>query len=261
MENGLESSGCCCFDPNEYFELIDPSETDDLRFLRQTAAVVVREVPLETSNKTSIDTTRIYMAGHSNGCITSFAMAAVHSDLVAAVGCHAGGLNTPLAENYSPTPIWMVIGTADPDILYEGSTTFPYYPGSETMHSTFVEANECATTDEVRVESNGGNTYTEFQGTSCKEGADVVLIALDDVGHSPYYGDESNDVPDGKGEPVTLDTTQMAWDFVKSYSLADAPNLDDAPTVLADDPSSSSSRKLTVCVTLILSMITINLSR
>ncbi len=271
MENDVSTTGCCCTQPDDpsYLEPFEPSITDDLTFLRQTAAVVVREIPIETSNLLSIDTKRIYMAGHSNGCITSLSMAAIHSDLVAAVGCHAGALVTPFAENYVATPVWMAIGTADPEINYNGSdTSFPFFLGAESMHLKFTEANECLDTVENQAaKTNSGlNSYTEFVSSNCNEGANVVLVALDDVGHSPYLGDESSDVPDMGGEPVTLDTTQMAWDFVKSYSLVNAPILDDAPPVLLtaeesndDDPSSSSCRSMAICVSLILSMITINL--
>lgn len=252
---------CCCSEPGIIeTSSFDPSLTDDLRFLRQTAAAVVRDVPVMTSNQTAIDTKRIYFAGHSNGCMISLAMAAVHSDLVAAVGCHAGTMLTPFAQDYIPTPIWMVIGTADPLVSYNGGSNHWWnwmYPSSATMFSLFATANQCNFTATQVIDPAPGsnaNTYSMFEGTSCKDDANVVLLALDDVGHNPYLDDNSEDVPNGIGQPVTLDTTQMAWDFVKTHSLKDVPNLDDVPP---DEAPTSSSYKMTVCSTFILSIATI----
>lgn len=250
---------CCCTEPGTIkISEFDPSLTDDLRFLRQTAAVVVRDVPLMTSNQTLIDTKRIYFAGHSNGCMTSLSMAAVHSDLVAAVSCHAGTMLTPFAQDYIATPIWMVIGTADPLVSYNGGNNNFWwswmYPSSETVFSLFANANQCNFTDTQIVNPAPGsnaNKYSRFKGTSCKDDANVVLLALDNVGHNPYLGDSSEDVPIGIRQPVTLDTTQMGWDFMRTHSLKDVPNLDDLPI---GEVSTSSSYKKSVCVTFMLSI-------
>ena len=66
-----------------------PADLDDADFLRQVAANVVASSAMEG---VTVDTNRLYVAGHSNGCMMAQAMAALQSDLVAAVCCHASSL-------------------------------------------------------------------------------------------------------------------------------------------------------------------------
>ena len=100
------------------------SATDDPSFLRQVAALTVRDVPLKTSNEATIDTRRIYMAGHSNGCMAAIATATLHSDMVAAVGCHAGTALAAFPDSYKPTPMWLVHGMEDDTVSFDGDDFF-----------------------------------------------------------------------------------------------------------------------------------------
>eukprot|EP00980_Cylindrotheca_fusiformis_P020945 scaffold7970_cov118-Cylindrotheca_fusiformis.AAC.1 len=126
LENGTASPPCCCVKGSEAV----PND-DEGPFLRQIAAVLSRDIPIQTSGSVTIDTKRIYMAGHSNGCITSLYMAAQFSDMVAAVGCHSGTGVSPFPDTYNPRPIAMIHGKADSAIGYDKSlrlfSTMPGY--------------------------------------------------------------------------------------------------------------------------------------
>lgn len=179
------------------------------------------------------------MAGHSNGCISAIAMATLNSDMVAAVGCHAGVAIAPFPDSYIPTPVLIVIGTSDLVVNYNGDETFL---SSVSVHSLIASANGCTDSNENQVvNSSPLNNYMELTSSSCDNNATVVLVAVENVGHSPYLGYEestSESVEEGT-DVTTIDTTQMAWDFVKSHSLAVAPILVApilvAPPVLDED--------------------------
>mmetsp|Transcript_15780 Transcript_15780/g.25598 ORF Transcript_15780/g.25598 Transcript_15780/m.25598 type:complete len:256 (-) Transcript_15780:277-1044(-) len=166
------------------------------------------------------------MAGHSNGCISAIAMATLNSDMVAAVGCHAGVAIAPFPDSYIPTPVFIVIGTDDLTVNYNGNENFL---SSASVHSLIASANGCTDSNENQVVNSSSplNNYTEFTSSSCDNNATVVLVALENVGHSPYLGYEESTMQSVEEGTVvtTVDTTQMAWDFVKSHSLAVAPIL------------------------------------
>lgn len=211
--SGITAAPCCCY------KGFQPAVTDDANFLREVAAVIVRDVPKETSNAVTIDTKRIYMAGHSNGCMAAISMATLHSDLVAAVGCHAGTALTIFPDSYMPTPMFMVHGTADRLVPYNGSDDFLSAPSA---YALIADANGCTEHTDIRKLDESTNNYTEFTSTSCANNSTVVLFSIDDVGHVPYLGFPA--IEEGT-LPTKVDTTQLAWDFVKSYSLAVAPEL------------------------------------
>ena len=219
-DEGTPAAPCCCSTFRGY---TDADDTDDITFLRNVAVSAIKDVvPKETSNMVSIDSKRIYMAGHSNGCISSMAMAAVHSDLVAAVCCHAGAAQTAFPADYQPTPVWVAHGTADRIINYNGMDMFNgrYHTfGAHETHDVFAEANGCTTEKTIKV-NDSGNTGTRYISEDCKNDATVELFAIDDVGHSPYFGQGGF-----TAAAVEIDTTQLAWDFCSQHSNEVEPEL------------------------------------
>ena len=100
----------------------------DVGFLR-TLVTTTR-----STYNTTIDPSRVYFAGHSNGCMMAQRMAVAASDLVAAVGCHSGwlmtgstGSATPSAPTgYVPRSVMVVTGLSDRVVPYAQSN---YWPG------------------------------------------------------------------------------------------------------------------------------------
>ena len=214
--SGNVAKQCCCFVDDE------PTVNDDATFLRNVAATVVQSMPTDTSGEATIDATRIYMAGHSNGCMASIAMATLNSDVVAAVGCHAGAAIAPFPDEYTATPIMMIHGTLDEDVSYNGSDL---YLSTSTAYSLIADANGCNANSEMRKEDASTNNYTTYTSSLCTDNSTVVLVALDDVGHNPYEGFE-NVAPLEEGTvPTKIDTTQIAWEFVSAHSSTVAPEL------------------------------------
>lgn len=118
------NAGRCCSAASQ-------DNIDDVGFLRRVAT------SLQSSH--GVDLTRVYFAGHSNGCMMSQRMAYDASDLVAAVSCSSGYLMatpTPGRETglvggsfsdisvpstYVPVPVLTVHGTEDSVVPWDPS--------------------------------------------------------------------------------------------------------------------------------------------
>eukprot|EP00980_Cylindrotheca_fusiformis_P007880 scaffold1677_cov122-Cylindrotheca_fusiformis.AAC.8 len=238
LENGTTSPSCCCEKDDEPI-----STFYDGPFLRQIAAVLSRDIPDQTSGNVTIDTKRIYMAGHSNGCMTSLSMAAQYSDMVAAVGCHSGTGISPFPEgNFIPRPIATVHGAIDMVIGYDTKVD-QLFTALETYDAISTTYN-CTTFNETPLSNEANDTATKRVMTDCSNNATVVMYVVDQVGHFPFPGDYTMFGEPGV-EPMEFDTTKWMWDFLKQYSLEEAPDLvvtaysDDDASPSADDGSSS----------------------
>jgi len=263
--NDVTAAPCCCFESADATAIVSPSEEpNDPLFLRMVIDSVVESFENNETNENndeepenenenendqgttmmiSIDRSRVYMAGHSNGCMASLTMAAMHSDVVAAVCCHAGTLLTPFPSNYSPVPIWMAHGMKDTTVAFNGSTLVDFAPfgsigfwSTEDVVNYIANKNECEDEDEdelvLLAEDNTTTTATTvgttFKRTNCTNNADVELVALLESGHLPYYmsPDDNKYVsllgPGAQGiiadETTVVDTTALAWEFCSSYS-------------------------------------------
>jgi hypothetical protein len=210
------SFSCCCNIDNNFDE-IDSTFTNDGDLMRLMAKTAVEQIPAYTGGVVTVDTTRIYLAGHSNGCINSLSTAALHSDMVAAVCCHAGVSITPFAEDYSAVPVWLAFGGKDFEFP---PTEFP--PASRVL-SSYGDKNGCDATETVLpVSVNGAEVGTVTTRSNCDNGADVSFLALPDSGHSPYLNSSEDSV---SASVTTLDTSKMAWEFCSRFSKSEAPDL------------------------------------
>ena len=224
-DNGNKADQCCCRFRGEF---TDSELTDDTTFLRNVATSVMQDViSEETSNSVTIDSKRIYMAGHSNGCIASIAMGTIHSDLVAAVCCHVGVAQAPFPASYQATPMWVVQGTSDALIPYDGRD---FTLSAQESYENIANANGCTSSKTTDV-ANGDSTGRLFTSEGCVNNASVEVLTLDSVGHFPYYNEN---IRDEGSVPTLIDTTQLAWDFCSRHSLDDPPTA--TPTV-APTPS------------------------
>merc|ERR1712176_252731 len=163
----------------------------------------------------SVDSDRVYMTGHSNGCVAGLSMAALYSDTVAAVCCHAGALVTPFAQDYSPVPIWLVHGTDDATLPYGGAVLVEALGSIRNLGfwsvpditSYLQKQNKCSSSRTTAME--GGSVTT----AECADNATVEVVTLDNVDHFPFP-----DLTWPGRTSTTVDTTAMAWDFCSQHS-------------------------------------------
>lgn len=234
--NNITTAPCCCQNFLDAESAFNDPKPDDPLFLRMAIDKVIEDVGADVANNVSIDRSRVYMAGHSNGCITSLAMAALYSDAIAAVCCHAGAVVTPFdpATYNSPVPIMTVHGLLDDTIAFDGVRAIPpflfpgqqrgFWPVLDTL-DYLSDANGCQDADTLDIEGDttvpdDNVAATLYRKTNCDKGADVQLLAIKEAGHVPYSG--SSDLGDDVVS-TAIDTTALAWEFCSSHTKSQPP--------------------------------------
>ncbi len=141
-----------------------------------------------------VDPNRIYASGHSNGGGMVDRLACELADRIAAIGTISGAYQS--SRNCSPArpvPVFAIHGTADTIIPYEGIPAWA---------SAWAERNGC---DPEPVEIPHNVLIGEKKWSNCRDGADVVLYTIVDLGH-----DWTHDL---------INFGQTIWDFFEQHPL------------------------------------------
>ena len=232
------------------------NNADDVGFLREVVAQVAAAHP--------VDTTRIYVTGHSYGCMMAQRFLAQASDLVAAVACFAGALTlandlgvSPLAKlssEYTPRPLMVIHGNADAVVPYEPAAAIfgafspdsPYSAlGAEGNLALWGGYNGCPG---LKATETPNDNYTLHE-IDCN-GIVSALVEVAGVGHHPFYnvgGVVSGTAHYGvTGQTTTapFDTTQLAWDFLKTASINNPPPPPSPAPPSSPPPASKACKRL-----------------
>ena len=165
----------------------------------------------------SVDQSRIYLTGWSNGCSLSQKLANENSDVFAAMACMSYYLLEDPNPNYSPIPIMEIHGLLDQIILYSNDAI--HLPNLEAQEHgaiqnllLWAEMNEC---EGNLPDSNSPSALYSIQTfTNCGNETEVSLVTLYAADHNPY--EESFDIFSGNGG--TVDTNGIAWNFLSRFS-------------------------------------------
>jgi polyhydroxybutyrate depolymerase len=180
----------------------------DKSFFAELLAYLQRQI--------SIDPTRIYATGFSDGGAVANALACEMSDTFAAVapvsGFHGDLDNCAINR---PVSVLAIHGTADPLIPYEGR------PGEiAPVHlwlAAWAERNGCDPVSQVE-ELDRGLTVETWG--DCDGGATVVLYTRpggDHVWPGSAAGEEL------EGRPAELNATDLIWEFFEAHPRRDIP--------------------------------------
>jgi polyhydroxybutyrate depolymerase len=157
----------------------------------------------------SIDSTRIYVTGHSIGSMTTYHMAAELSDRIAAVGPVAGQMTLEAIDPVRPVPIIYFHALNDQSVPINGGMTGcgPVPPVEEVI-DIWIGINGCNPVPDTIYNEDG---VIGRKWAAVSNNADVILYTLPSGGHD---------------WPVNLiSATDVMWDFFLSHPL------------LSDDPS------------------------
>ena len=194
------------------------------------------QVVAQVSVAHPVDATRVYVTGHSYGCVMAQRVLAQASDLVAAVACFSGQHTlandlgvfplTELSSEYTPRPLMIIHGTADqtlPYVPYDYSG--PYLSlGAEKNLALWGGYNGCP--GDAATETPKDN-YTLHE-IDCN-GVVSALVEVPGVGHYPLYNvggvvsGLAHYKATGQTTTASFDTTQLAWDFLKTASINNCP--------------------------------------
>jgi polyhydroxybutyrate depolymerase len=189
-----------------------PDLMKDVRFISELIDTLERSY--------NIDSTRIYANGLSNGGGMSFVLSCTLSDRIAAVGMVAAAQTLPWSSCTDPRPVPMIAfhGTADPDVPYNGGSTWISprpFPSTPKWAANWAQRNRCG---ENPVESRVAPDVTRRAYTNCADDADVVLYTIQGGGHT---------WPGGTPLPKwfvglttrSIDATSLMWSFFSEHPL------------------------------------------
>jgi polyhydroxybutyrate depolymerase len=203
-----------------YIKAASDMGTDDVGFLATL---------IENLEQTySIDTSRIYLTGHSNGGMMTDRMAAEHPELFAAVApvsSSIGGKATPQSPPYTiPTPSQPVTvirthGLQDQNVLYNGGYSQSgfqvgeRYDDSENQSTTFwINNNKCQNSPAITNSTNGLITMERFTGG--QNTTEVVLVTINGENH--FWENMNRAVQSEQFNGGSL--SEMIWNLLKEYA-------------------------------------------
>jgi Poly(3-hydroxybutyrate) depolymerase len=191
---------------------LGPDLIKDVRFISELIDT------LET--RYNIDPTRIYANGLSNGGGMSFALSCTLSDRIAAVGMVAAAQTLPWSwcTDHRPVPMIAFHGTADPDVPYNGGSTWisaKPFPSTPKWAANWARRNRCGANP---VESRVASDVTRRAYTNCADEADVVLYTIQGGGHTWPGGTPLPKWFVGR-TTRSIDATGLMWSFFSEHPL------------------------------------------
>ncbi len=192
-----------------------------------------------------IDTSRVYVTGHSNGAMMSYRLACEMSDRIAAIAPNAGQREVAECKMKRPVPVLHMHGTKDPCALYDGGEKcggcFSKFLGFgveedrsclpvRTVAQDAAKLNGCSMETEITLQK-GSVTCEQYK---CAKDAAVELCSIAGMGHR-WAGTNDNGPtacakqPDKKicsrfAEIVgpgnkDVDAGELAWAFFSRFRL------------------------------------------
>jgi polyhydroxybutyrate depolymerase len=190
---------------------------DDVAFVRSLLDTLARRV--------TIDSTRVYATGISNGAMFAYRLACDLPGVLAAIAPVAGAVPASLAERCAsarPTAVAAFQGTADPLLPYAGGGRRPSGRGEVLSAARSAElwarVNGCAgqPAAEPSIDSvQDGTRVRPERWSGCRDGRDVVLYTIEGGGHTWPGGP-----PVGRGVGRVsreLNATEAIWAFFAAH--------------------------------------------
>lgn len=197
----------------------------------------------EIRSKYSVDLSRVYSAGMSNGGFMSYELACKLSARVAAIASVAGGmtpdrLQTPAAcTPQHPTPILEIHGTADNTVKYDGGLAFGVFPTAAipSVLDYWVKFNGCAPTPTVtplaNLNSTDNSTVERSVWAGGRNGSQVWHYRIIGGGHT-WPGTA---FPQGGSGATNQDISASVevWRFLRRFRLSQLVGLGTTPATSA----------------------------
>ena len=183
------------------------SETDDVLFISQLLDHLEQNL--------SLDLSRIYSTGMSNGGFMSYELACQLSDRITAIASVTGSMTPETYAKCNPkraVPVFQIHGRLDFVVPYAGNAIMT--PIDEVMLYWSRENNCSPESEKLPIPDSTGDGVggKRERFTGCDENSSVELISLTAMGHEwPIANDiyQSHD----------LDAAENIWEFLSSFSL------------------------------------------
>lgn len=178
-------------------------------------------------NNYTIDSSKIYVTGWSNGCGMAHRLAVQSSDIFAAAGCMSMYQFASIPNDYSPIPFMEVHGLVDEVVHYASTAVAGVVlgiPGTGVEQGAMQNLEEWASLNGCQGSSpeiiSMEDDYDIRGYTQCENDAEVRLMTLFFAAHNPYLHDDPVTEQPGRGggNPTGIPSSQILWDFMSHYS-------------------------------------------
>jgi len=199
-----------------------PAPADDIGFFNQMLD--------QLGSKFSVDASRIYAAGLSEGGLMSLRLGCALSDRIAAVVAVGAAMPKKMICLPSrPVPMLMINGTSDPVVPYDGGTehnmNLPVISAEDTAKA-WAKIDRCAEKPEkskLSAKEKGGMETKIDTYTGCQQGVQVVLYSVKGGGNT-WPGGEQYEVEKTIGKTSQdLNANETMWSFLVKQKLPGQP--------------------------------------
>ncbi|HXJ91202.1 MAG TPA: hypothetical protein VMS18_30625 [Candidatus Binatia bacterium] len=195
-----------------------PAPADDMGFFNHMLD--------DLGAKFSVDASRIYVAGLSEGGLMSLRLGCALSDRIAAVAVVGAAMpKTMICLPSRPVAILIVDGTSDPIVPYNGGTehnlNLPVISAEESAKAwaRIDRCNEKPEKDKISAKEKSGMETKVDTYNSCQRAVRVVLYSLKGGGNT-WPGDEQFEVEKMVGKTSQdLSANETIWSFLVKQRL------------------------------------------
>ena len=197
---------------------------DDVAFFNQ----MLDQLP----TKFSVDTSRIYAAGLSEGGFMSLRLGCALGDRIAAIAAVGAAMpKTMICLPPRPVPLVMINGTSDPVVPYGGGTEHNLslaIVSVEDSAKAWGKIDRCEEKPEkskLPAREKGGMETRVDTYTGCQQNAAVVLYSVKGAGNT-WPGGEQFEVEKTIGKTSQdLNANEIMWSFLVTKKLASQSEL------------------------------------
>ena len=173
------------------------SSADDLGFID----ALIQKLALDYS----LDLTRVYACGYSNGGMMSYGIAHHKSDLIAAVASISGAMLDEETPPTHPMPVLIIHGTSDNVIPYNGNGDYNSVGATVNYWKNFNNIDSLTNTNNIL---NGGVSIQYESYGIGDNGVSVELYKINQGGHQWF-----NLNYEGQN------TGELIWSFFSKYNI------------------------------------------
>lgn len=215
--NGIESNtnirtwnagDCCGYSSRK--------NIDDVSFVRQL---------VDSLEKTySIDKTKLFATGMSNGGMLTSRLACEASDLFTAVAPVAGTLQISECNPIKKVPILIIHGTEDKNVPFAGgmgegiATQFNTFVSVMDSLSDWAKRNDCVgnqIVESVPLLAKDGATIDKISYQKCE--ASTILYRVNGGGHAWPGSSPSGVLLESASPTQAMNATKVIWDFFSAF--------------------------------------------
>ena len=188
------------------------------------------EVLDQVESEYSVDVSRIYAAGYSDGGFMTFRLGCELSGRIAAIATVGAVMPESLAETCSnwswrAVPLLMMNGTDDPEVPYKGklgaSVGFYLLPARETLKE-WAKINNCGQKpqhDTIPPRTSAGLQTRVETYSDCADGATAILYSIEKGGHTWPGGEQFVPVRFIGKTNEDLDASEIIWKFFATHPM------------------------------------------